>query len=776
MTILCFVLLSDDTKPDAGRLLAEDEHTWHHGAKLDKIDVLDSGITDVQFVREGEGEEEPTTGSVFIAPMPAPIEPSDEGNLPGRTLWPEDKFDEVRAHETHWVITSVGTGFDAKDQALMVTQVVDMALRSHPSALGVVWGPDVLRVYGPAFQDLARLHSEDHLPVMLWIGLTLDPNASDGSPVGFTGGMEMFDLMDIECQESPEPPDELRSRLIFLCEYLIENGLVIRDGDTIGESERERLKITYGPSQRDPAKQVMHLSYPDGFAGGDSPSGFKSLLVLLGVLVVVFSLIFGVVMGVRKVASRLFDPAPLQTVSEAMPQQPTGNASANAPTQTTDVRRTESQIKPNPPNPIVPIPSPSTIASDAPVPANRQIARPAGGRFSARSASVPPASANSSPFRPSRPSVPLGAFGSAVPALPETRNEIPRPQSSQDAGVADRVAQSQRVSEARRRIMDLPTASLGAEPEAFASLDRVAVCAPFESPIIAMAYSPDASLLAVSHRGHLRLLQGETLAELAVGRTDASFGRLVCIAFDSASRFVIASNGRGEFRWWRLNQDPPGQWTMERLPNHVVSTNAPATAMAINRTGDLLVSISQTGELRWQQLDFQKSGRSASIATGWKNVTNLILDEKNMRVLLANDQRRGTVDLRNKEVLELQTQSSARAAMSADGTRVVSHQGPRVHARDFTTDGAIQSVSFSSPMIWRVGFIGTEHTFALSQSSIRVWDLSSGSVVAGIDGLNLPRPTASVDSKRKRIAVTSTMTPQGVLVLGLPNPSTPPNH
>ena len=55
--------------------------------------------------------------------------------------------------------------------------------------------------------------------------------------------------MEIEAVQTPEEPSELFDRFIGLTDYLLTNGPVIEDGNTIGEDEHERIKvIVYGES------------------------------------------------------------------------------------------------------------------------------------------------------------------------------------------------------------------------------------------------------------------------------------------------------------------------------------------------------------------------------------------------------------------------------------------------------------------------------------------------------------------------------------------------
>lgn len=67
--------------------------------------------------------------------------------------------------------------------------------------------------------------------------------------------------MELETLNSPEPLGELRERFFGLAGYLIENGPVIKDGNTIGEDGNERIKIVYTDSAFGHDSQVMRLEY-----------------------------------------------------------------------------------------------------------------------------------------------------------------------------------------------------------------------------------------------------------------------------------------------------------------------------------------------------------------------------------------------------------------------------------------------------------------------------------------------------------------------------------
>ncbi len=79
--------------------------------------------------------------------------------------------------------------------------------------------------------------------------------------MGFTTGMQSLGHMEFETQDSPEPPNELRERFHGLAIYVLENGPVIRDGDTIGEDANEKIQVVYADSAFGHEAKVMRLVY-----------------------------------------------------------------------------------------------------------------------------------------------------------------------------------------------------------------------------------------------------------------------------------------------------------------------------------------------------------------------------------------------------------------------------------------------------------------------------------------------------------------------------------
>jgi hypothetical protein len=85
------------------------------------------------------------------------------------------------------------------------------------------------------------------------------PLVDGGRPSLFTTGLAAFGLMEIEVAGSSLAPDDLGQMASNIATYLIENGPVIRDGDTVGGDERQRILARHAPSMVGRAGPVLRL-------------------------------------------------------------------------------------------------------------------------------------------------------------------------------------------------------------------------------------------------------------------------------------------------------------------------------------------------------------------------------------------------------------------------------------------------------------------------------------------------------------------------------------
>lgn len=198
-------------------------------------------------------------GYAIIARVAAPIPSSElEGPCATSLLW-KNAAEEVRRHTHHWLVTLMGVE-EPIAQATLLTQVTAAATAACPDAIGVYWGNATLVIPKPIFIDFAEKILPQGPPLFIWVDFRVGKD-SETSSAGFTQGMQALGHMELETQKAPEPPGELRERLMSLASYVIEHGPIIRDGDTIGEDAHEKIRVVFSPSAYGSEGKVMRLVY-----------------------------------------------------------------------------------------------------------------------------------------------------------------------------------------------------------------------------------------------------------------------------------------------------------------------------------------------------------------------------------------------------------------------------------------------------------------------------------------------------------------------------------
>lgn len=197
--------------------------------------------------------------SIAMGMMPGQI-PRDNWAPPQRQtwIWP-DAVEQMDSHRGHLIVTAVGDG-TIFEQAKLLTMVTASLLRTVGNPAGVLWGENGLLNSPEMFCALAETMLPGEGPFPLWVSVFLGKN-SDGTTVGFTEGMEAFDLMDIVTENATDSPDDLSERFYGLADYLVEHGPVIEDGHTIGEDVGQRIQVRYCQSPFGHQRPVMRLDF-----------------------------------------------------------------------------------------------------------------------------------------------------------------------------------------------------------------------------------------------------------------------------------------------------------------------------------------------------------------------------------------------------------------------------------------------------------------------------------------------------------------------------------
>jgi hypothetical protein len=192
-----------------------------------------------------------------IALMPAPIPwPDLEGPCETAWYWP-DASKALRKHSNHLLVSLLSPEYDAITTAQLLTCVTAAASESC-DATGIYWGEGTLVHLPRTFVDQAKEMTRDYLPLYLWIDFRVQSHGKDAYDL-FTTGLKYFGHMEIEVRNTRLEPMELIGRVFNVAHYLLDNGPVLKHGDTIGGDEKEKVRIKHAASMWDKSQKVLVL-------------------------------------------------------------------------------------------------------------------------------------------------------------------------------------------------------------------------------------------------------------------------------------------------------------------------------------------------------------------------------------------------------------------------------------------------------------------------------------------------------------------------------------
>lgn len=219
--------------------------------------------------------------SVMLIDKPLPAGTLDKA-IQADLVWPEAK-EKLAAHKAHIIVGCVAgaEGYGpAIDTAGLVTAMAAVIATLTPT-IGVYWSTGNTVTETSRFQQVADSFFAGNPPVTVWVQLLMMPSlqTAQGEPTlaAVTQGLQPFVGREIEFQPSTLPPAAIAQRAVGASVYLLAKGPVLKDGDTLGISEGERIRVAYADQGCRPGIPVMKLSLEHlGGAGGVArrPDGF----------------------------------------------------------------------------------------------------------------------------------------------------------------------------------------------------------------------------------------------------------------------------------------------------------------------------------------------------------------------------------------------------------------------------------------------------------------------------------------------------------------------
>jgi hypothetical protein len=198
---------------------------------------------------------------VYWAHMPAPyFWKFLEGPCATSWMWPKGMTatEVVRPHKGHLLVTMIGGKADRIRRRLLLTALTAMA-GQQAGVLGIYWPDSTMVHYPKVFIEMAKdIKLPEAPPLYLWVDYRVFKNA-DGTFGMFTTGLSAIGYMEMEIPSVAMEPGELRQWGMNISYYLIENGPVLEDGNTIGATEEAMFRIRHVPSSYGAQGLVMRF-------------------------------------------------------------------------------------------------------------------------------------------------------------------------------------------------------------------------------------------------------------------------------------------------------------------------------------------------------------------------------------------------------------------------------------------------------------------------------------------------------------------------------------
>lgn len=193
-----------------------------------------------------ELEGNPITVMSIDGPVPAE---QFHWALKTNVVWKEAEK-AVQAHTAHLVVACTGVPKDHIDAINMAAyvSVVSAALAGMTPCLAVYWSAGDTITQGVQWRERTKALLKKEIPIDLWLQFRFmpgGPSYPDKSLACITTGLQAFVGREIEFRPEVLSPGDIFQRVSGMALYLMQQGLVVKDGDTVGASETEIIRVTY---------------------------------------------------------------------------------------------------------------------------------------------------------------------------------------------------------------------------------------------------------------------------------------------------------------------------------------------------------------------------------------------------------------------------------------------------------------------------------------------------------------------------------------------------
>lgn len=182
-----------------------------------------------------------------VSLMPTPV-PNGEAVENARTnfRWPE-AVSVAQTHKAHLLVAVLPQEQSLTQAGILMVRLGSCCLKQKNATavntLGSVLAPDFYIDFAEGYLN------NDLFPIMNLVFFGLYSRDKGKTVCAYTYGMHCFCKDEIEILDSPHPAQEVMELLTGIASYVIEEDVLLQNGETIGFSEEQKLPIKKSKGQ-----------------------------------------------------------------------------------------------------------------------------------------------------------------------------------------------------------------------------------------------------------------------------------------------------------------------------------------------------------------------------------------------------------------------------------------------------------------------------------------------------------------------------------------------
>ncbi len=227
--ILGMVLLKEAHPLDISKVVTELETQWGLTVKEESENSGETAIIEIDEYR------------IAVGLIAAPI-PTDEAITAAQYnfFW-DNGADQVKKHKAHLILSILNAGENAVRENILFSKVASTIL-SNSKSIGIYIGARSLAIEKDFYIASVQNMSTEDLPLYIWLYFGLTGENEKRSV--YTYGLKDFGKKEMEILNSTKGHGELSDLIYNLAHYVIGHNVALKDGETIGFSAEQKLKIS----------------------------------------------------------------------------------------------------------------------------------------------------------------------------------------------------------------------------------------------------------------------------------------------------------------------------------------------------------------------------------------------------------------------------------------------------------------------------------------------------------------------------------------------------